>query len=547
MLETKITPEELEFMEIWHTPVALGECMFSNLDNLSLFSEDKFLDIWLGQYPLLSYEYMIDTQVEGLNEKEKFSLREGAGNLYCFAARNWGKSVIGEKIDLLLYILCEENESCGFSSFDFQHIQGMLESVLKALEFHPIVKTFIENIKRNPYYIYTKNGLLVESVNMGISDGKKSGSAFQQKHFKKLYIEEASRETQLVYENRLEAKSNIGCVFRILGMTNFTRNSPPGKMFFDTENKAQVLNVPAYINPNYGAKEEKQSIKKYGGKQSIAFRLFVDGDIIQEGVSALDMNRVRENCYPHDKNGFIDYANTIKSFEINQETFHNYKHTLVVERNPNIKLLYIAADIGDIGGTTEIIVMGLVNNIWRYIYNITLRNIDNKQSYKVFKHLYKKLNPDKMGNDNSEGIGKAIYRDLKDDPEIDSKKLVWCSFNENIEVGYEKDDKDKPIRVNGKLVVQYEHTLVWAVQRLCHLLYEPLVFLPMDYKLDTQLESVVAVPRGNSVTYECLSEENHLWQAFEVFSIMQWKNEFEGFSKTESIETFKKKHINCGA
>ena len=883
MLEEKIKPEEIELMEDWHNPIALAECMFSNLDNLSLFDEHKFVDLWVGQYPLLSYEYMIDTEIEGLSEKEKFALREGAGNIYCFAARNWGKSVIGERIDLLLYILCEENETCGFSSFDFQHIQGMLEAVLKALEFHPIVKNFIENVKRNPYYIYTKNGLLIESVNMNVSDGKKSGSSFHQKHFKKLFIEEASRETQQVYENRLEAKSNIGCiakgskvlmfdfstkniediivgdkilgwdenkhslveqkvlnsfysgkkdvikiqsedtynyiwltpdhkilrktpgdcayrwgeairsattyyearlipfvedmfkyyigcllgmieadghiavvkgkkntyhqisifqasevefvefllnklnivfskdlgrspwakktpyvfrimresnekifswyndletnrdiqygflagfiigdgwldkygnfcisqsikkikqnellknifkklnlpyvnysrqtkhlsgktvelnnyrvnrwtlpftseccnktkkwkdiifrgdktrqlvsyghlilkgfqekqdvydlttetgnfivngfivhncVFRILGMTNFTKNSPPGKMFFDPENKSQVLNVPAYINPNYGEKEEKQAIKKYGGKQSIAFRLFVDGDIIQEGVSALDMPRIRDLCYPHDKNGEIDYTNTIKNFEINQSNFVNYRSLIIVDRSLNIDKLFVAADIGDIGGTTEIIIMGLVNGKWRYLYNTTLRNLDNKQNKAILKYIYQRTKADKLGIDATDGSGKAIFRDLKDDPEIDSTKLCWVAFNENIEVGFEKDSKGDYIRENGKLIKQYENTIIWSIQRLCYLLYEPLLFLPIDYKLDTQLDNIIAIPRGNSVTYECASGEDHLWASFEVFAIMQWYEEFSGFSKLESNEALRNKHVNTGA
>jgi intein/homing endonuclease len=452
----------------------------------------------------------------------------------------------GEKLDLILYLLCEENETCGFSSFDFQHIQGVLESILKALEHHPIIKHFIENVKRNPYYIYTKNGLLVESVNMNIADGKKAGSAFFQKHFKKLYLEEASRENQQVYENRLEAKSPYGVVIRALGMTNFTRNSPPGKMFFENENPSQVLNVPAYINPSYDKKEEQRNIRKYGGKQAISFRTFVDGDIIQEGVSALDMLRIRENCYPKDKDGFIDYNNGIKNFEINQETFFNYKNILVVERPSNVEQLYVASDIGDIGGTSEPIVMGLVNKKWRYLYNITLRNLDNKQQYQIFKFLYKKLNVDFMGNDCSDGSGKALFRDLRDDPEIDSKKLVWVDLKTNEPIGYEKDEKGNPIRKDGKLVVQFENCLIWSVQRLCYLLYTPLLFLPYDYKLDSQLESVVAVPRGNSVGYECLTEENHLWQSFEIFSIMQWRNEFEGFSKAQNPNSLRSRVISAG-
>jgi len=47
-----LTEEELEFAECLYDPTCMGETLFSNFDNMSLFNED-FGHIRLGQLPLL--------------------------------------------------------------------------------------------------------------------------------------------------------------------------------------------------------------------------------------------------------------------------------------------------------------------------------------------------------------------------------------------------------------------------------------------------------------------------------------------------------------
>lgn len=544
MLLEKLTLEEQEFAELFFDSQCLAECLFSNPDNLAFFDEEHFMTIRLGQLPLLSWEYGIFTDIPGLTEKEKFKFRENTGNIYCFAARLWGKTFVGEKIDLLLYLIYCSNEECGFSSFDFKHIQGVLEPLVVVMERHPIIKLFIENIKRNPYYITTRNGVMIESINMNVADGVKAGQGFFQKHLKRLYIEEASRETPTVYENRAESRSEIGCVERILGMTNITRHSPAGKVFDDSDKKGQTLNAPSFINPNYDEIEERKAIKKYNGKQSVSFRVFVEGEIIDDGISALDMNRIRETSYPHKADGSIDEKVTIKNLEVNKESFGRYMSLLIVERPLNIERLVIASDIGGLGGTTEIIVMGEIKSKWRYLYNITIRNLTEHQQYNVFKFLYQKLNPNYVACDSTDAMGRGIIEQLELDKEVDKTRLISVGFNENIEVGVVTDNKGTPIRDNGKLIKKYENTTIWSIQRLCYLLYEGMVFLPLDYKLDEQLSSVVAITRGNEISYQCIARENHLYQAFQVFAIAQFLIEYSGFTKKENL--FLSRHDKAG-
>ena len=453
-----------------------------------------------------------------------------------------------EKIDICQYFIYGENEEAGFSSFDMVHIRGILEVIMNVFEYHPFISLFKKNVSRSPSYLFiTQNGVSLESINMNVASGKRAGDQFFQKHFKRLYIEEQSKENQIIFEKRQESRHELNCVERISGMTNFTAYSPSGKLFKDPANKKFIINMPAYVRPTYDVETEETAIKKYNGRTSVGYRVFIGGEIIEDGIAALDMEKIRRLCYPHNKEGFVDETKAITNFELTQDNWANYRNRLIVERPGNVDKLMLASDIGDIGGITEIIVMGLIGQKWKYLYNITLRSLDNKQAKSIFKYLYQRLKADKVGLDCSDGSGKAIFRDLQDDPEVDAQKLVWVDFKSNIEVGFEKNDKGVPVREkNGKLIKQYENTLIHSVQRLCYLLYEPLVTLSYDHKLDEQLDSVIAVPRGLSISYICASEENHLWQAFQVFAIMQWLVEFEGFSKSEGSSAFRSKHVNIG-
>jgi hypothetical protein len=543
----EITQEEIEFMEGFSYPIQLAECLISNADNLALFNEEDFLKLRLAQYPLLSYEYLLDLDSQNLSESEKMALREGAGNIYCFGGRNFGKSLVVEKFDLIEYFLHGENEDCGFTSFDLMHIKGIIEAFLKAVEYHPIVIFFKKTVNRGTNYrITNRNGMTIESVNMNICDGTKAGNQFLQKHFKKLYSEEASKETKKVYEARVESVHETGCVERFAGMTNFTKSSPAGKMFFDNENPTQVVNLPAYVNPTYDKKREDIAVKKYNGKQSIGFRIFIDGEVIQEGVSALDMERIRRLCYPRKSDGSLDEDVIIKNIEIDKKNFGMYRALCIVDKPQHIDRLVIASDVGEIGGTSEIIIMAEISNKWRYLYNITVRNLPEKDTYLIFKYLYQRLNPNYIALDCTGGSpGRGVYGYLESDTEIDKSRLIWVDFGEKIEVGIETDNEGKPIRDNNKIVKKFENTTIWSVERLCHLLYTPLVFLPLDYKLDEQLDAVIAIVRGNNISYECATDENHLFQAFQVFAIAHWTVEYSAFTKVEN--TLRKKHCNSGA
>ena len=120
-------------------------------------------------------------------------------------------------------------------------------------------------------------------------------------------------------------------------------------------------------------------------------------------------------------------------------------------------------------------------------------------------------------------MGRAIYRSLE---EIFPKEnLCWVSFNEKIKVEVEKDDNGNVIMKDGQPVWKEEYVDSWSVKRLRDILYEEGKFeLPLDYKFDSQLNSVIATQSGNRTLYTCISSEDHLFASFRVFGITEWTN-----------------------
>lgn len=101
------------------------------------------------------------------------------------------------------------------------------------------------------------------------------------------------------------------------------------------------------------------------------------------------------------------------------------------------------------------------------------------------------------------------------------------AFNEKIPVDFDKDEHGRPLfDTNGKPIYREEYNSEWSIKHLKTLLYHPRLELPLDYKLDIQLNSLISMQSSNRTIYQCVSEEDHLLQGFQVFSITQWKNEF---------------------
>lgn len=520
----QLSPQELEFVEDLYNPICLAECAFSDLDNLLQYDE-QLADIRLYQYPMMSYEYLIDTDVKpgmtAADKKERFKLKEQSGTVYALGSRRHGKTMIVEQVDILLSMWLLEGEHVGFSSIDALHIRSIVEKIVTVLKIHPFFSLLNAQINRSPNYrISLPSGYLFETINMNVA-GQQPGISFMGKHLHRLYIEECGYETEEVYNKRIDAISEEGCVIRAAGMTNFTRYSPAGNVFYKG-NPQHLVNLPQFANEKWDAKEKQRMIKEYAGEQSVGYKIFVNGEVTDEGIAVFDMERVRKQ-YIEDK--------ATKIFEISKDNYKNFKDVLVIERPANVTKCFVCADIGETA-PTEIVIIFQVNDKYYYTYEIVVYRLDDKQQTHLFRHIIDTVSANVISLDTTDGTGRAIFRQLSDIYPKDN--MISCAFTEKLNVGLDKDDKGRPIFENGKPKMKQEFVSEWSVKRLKTLFYDNRLFVPLDHKLDLQLNSVVSTQTSNRVVYEVVGEEDHLFAAFRVFAIAEWATEFSILNSAKS-------------
>lgn len=525
----KLSESDLSFLETYFYSIAAAETLFSDYDNLTVMKDDTLAHVRLGQIPLLSHEYILADDPK-LTDKENFQLRKGAGDCYALGGRLFGKTLFVEKIDFLVSVSELGAEKCGFSSYDAIHIRGVLEEVIQCLENHPFFQLYEARITRSPSYsFFFKSGYSLEGINMNIT-GKKPGAQFFQKHLTRLYMEEASFETEQIFNQRRDSVSEDGCIFRMAGMTNFTKYTPCGKIFYDYSKKGHIVNLPQYVNPKWDEKKKMEAIKDFGGEQSLNYRVFVKGEVVEDGVSVFDMVRVRKN-YDEDRQ--------IKTFEIPKELFPNFQDIIFVEKPKNATITYIFADIGE-SAPTEIGIVFQIGKNLRYEYNITLYNLTDKEQFKIFEWLGRTLEANFIAIDCTDGTGRAIFRSLEQ--VFPKENLQWVAFNEKVDIDFERNPTTNEIIFeDGQPVYREELVRNWSIKHLKDLLYSDIMDLPMDYKLDQQLNSVIAKQSKatNQTLYACVCKEDHLFQAFQVFSIAHWINEFSLTKPIKSTKFFK--------
>lgn len=517
MLLEKITEKELSFMENWHTPRCLAESLFSDFDNFGRFDEEKFGELRIYQFPMLSDEPLIDFETtakyHNFSKQEKFNLRKSVGDIYNFGARLYGKTLISLRLDIALSSLYETGLKSVCWSIDQRRLYGVLNRVEQAMKYHPIYKIFKFDCKYKPEIKFYGNNNYWELKGVNITlEGKSPGSQWYQVHVEKMWGEEVSFETEEVFKKRRDSVGELGTIHRQAGMTNFTKHSPPGKTFFNPKNRDKVINLPRYCNPYWDEEKLEEAKKEFGGTEAPNFKIFVGGEIIEDGVSVLDMDRVKE-CYQVKKR--------IKRFELKKEQFKDFESLVVVERPKNAERIFIAADAGDGSGGSDISIFSEIGDKYIYLYNIVLYNFKAKEQLKVFKWLIEKLEANIIALDCGEALGRNLCDEFED--LYGKQHVVRYGGNYKVRVGFKKDEKGKVIKVKNEPVYREEHMSVWSMTRLMHLLYETRIKIPMDYKLDAQLNSIISTISGMRKIYACPSETgDHLWSGWKVFAIAQW-------------------------
>jgi hypothetical protein len=158
---------------------------------------------------------------------------------------------------------------------------------------------------------------------------------------------------------------------------------------------------------------------------------------------------------------------------------------------------------------------------FKYVYNITCYGLTEKEQPDIFSYLIENLKASVIGIDTTDGQGRSIARTLV--AKYGQEHFVFCGFNEKISVDFERNEVGNIVfDSEGNPKYKEEFVSEWSVKRLKTLLYDSKIKLPIDYKFDKQVNSVVAMSRGGRTVYEVVSEEDHLFAAFRVFAISEW-------------------------
>ncbi len=208
----KITDEELELYELLVHPQSYTEIMFSDMDNLALFNE-KQVEVRMGQLSMLNYSYIVDDEDPNLTRKENFKNMERAGTVYNIGARKFGKTLISLVTDMLCAVM-HYNFDCIYSSYDYFHVTNVLDDVGFSLSNHSILRDFKLTIAKKPnYLIRTKTGFTINGINANVLGGN-AGDNYYGLHCRVVWQDEISKESQEVFEKRVESTHELGCIER---------------------------------------------------------------------------------------------------------------------------------------------------------------------------------------------------------------------------------------------------------------------------------------------------------------------------------------------
>lgn len=520
-----LTTEELEFCEYFYDPTALTECLIPvNIKAPHLWSNEDcdLVRIRPYQFALQNYSYMYADD-DNLTNKQNFRKRKGAGDLLNLASRNTGKSFFLIIDAFLTLFHGEADESC-IGSFDFKHLKKVCQPIANLANFHPFFQIFKRPKKSNVRF--TGGGMEIDSILGHTMYGKNEkvesndpGTDFHGLHYKTFYYEEASYMSKAGTEKRIDSGHSEGYIERLSGIPDIRIDSPLGKILADYKKANWICRIPQYVREDWDGHTKQEMIEKYNGESSYAYKLNVEGEIIEGAFGYWDMARLRKACR-YGKSG-----QKIKFFEVDKVKFHKLDQILMLDRLP-CKQAYICSDIGTLGSPSEIIIIFYDGEKFRYHYNIALYKLSTHEQAQVFKWIYDRLGGAFVGLDCTNADGRSILDELER-MGIPATDLVAVRLNKNIDIDFEKNE-DGTVKIdgNGNPIMKQELTIDWAMQMLEKLFYNEKMDIPLDEKFIMSFSGFIMKQNGMRRSYGSINGEDHLHQSFQCFAITYFMNEF---------------------
>jgi hypothetical protein len=521
-----LTQEEFEFIEAYHDPIALTECLIpENIKAPHLWSNEdcKLVELRPYQFAMQNYSYLYADD-DSLKSKENFQRKKGAGDLINLAGRNEGKTFF-LIIDAFLNLLHSTSDESCVASFDNKHLLKPCKVISNLINYHPFFQIFKRPNKKSVRF--SGGGMEADTILGHLLLGKNEkvdepdpGTDFHGLHFKTFWYEEASYMSKAGTEKRIDSGHSEGYIERLSGIPDIRIDSPLGKIILDPKKQNWICRLPQYVREDWDAQSRQEAIEKYNGETSYGFKLNVEAEIIEGASNYWDMERLRKAC-----NYGRDGIRT-KFFEIDKNRLHQLEQILILDRLP-CKQAYVCSDIGTLGSPSEIIILFFDGEVFKYHYNISLYKLSTFEQAQVFKFIYDKLGKAFIGLDCTNADGRSILDDLYR-LGVPQEDLIAVRFNKNIEVDFMKND-DGTVEVDnsGQPIMKQELTMDWAMQILERLFYNGKMLIPLDEKFIMSFSGIILKQIGTTRKIGSVNGEDHLHQSFQCFAITYFINEFK--------------------
>jgi len=527
MIETNLTEKEIEFLEHYYDPTAMTECLVpENLNAPQSWPKANCIRIRPYQFAMQNYSYMYANDPDK-SDAENVRIKKGAGDCYSISARNVGKSFFLQ-IDLFLSYIHHIAEIC-LASFDDYHLRKIATPIADILENHKFAKLFHlknsrkESVQRNPLNAKSEHGCIVESANEHVKRNN-PGEQYHAKHFNSLYFEEFSYASDEGSKKRIDSGNSLRYIFRPSGIPDLCVGSPLGKILQDRKLRNWIVQLPQMCREDWSKKVEEEKAEEYGGRENASYRLNVLAETIPGAFGLFDMERLEEAS--------IKKSGILKFLEVSKDNFSLYESILHIERLAGTEQCFIAADLGFGAAPTEIVIIFFDGKKYKLFYNIALLRLTPEEQPELIKYIYDKLGSAFISLDSTSDSGAMIDRLFK--MGIPQEHLLKVRFNENIEVGFEKDEDNNDLCDDkGNPIMKKVGTEDWSFKELERIMYNGQMEIPYDPKFINQFTNIIATKTRGRIQYGSKGE-NHLVQAMQTWAICRFFNEFNSLRDLRS-------------
>jgi len=252
MLQEPLTEKEINFMQAWHDPTAMTECLIPvNMKAPHLWKNEdcELVRIRNYQFAMQNYSHMYADN-DTLSRKQNFQNRKKAGDLINIAARNIGKSFL-LIIDAFIELMHGNGDESCIASFDHKHLMKVCKPLSLLANFHPFFQIFKRQGKSGVRF--TGGGMEVDTMKGHTMYGKNEkvkepdpGTDFHGLHYRWFGYEEFSYASKKGTEKRVDSGNSEGYIEKISGIPDIRIDSPLGQILAEPKNKNIICRLPQF-------------------------------------------------------------------------------------------------------------------------------------------------------------------------------------------------------------------------------------------------------------------------------------------------------------